>query len=109
MVIVVFLILLSLFVLVILSSTFVLNFVFMLWTRSQNRINTLAKRTSYRYKPSCIRCQDLGPLVCGSTLEGNVLLSGIPKMLVGVNMHGTSDKLLDSYLQEYMWKKQHKG
>ena len=23
-------------------------------------------------------------------------------------MHGTSDNLFDSYLQEYMWKKQHK-
>ena len=24
------------------------------------------------------------------------------------SMHGTSDNLFDSYLQEYMWKKQHK-
>ena len=30
-------------------------------------------------------------------------------MLLGVNVHGKSDKFFDSYLQEYMWKKQHKG
>ena len=30
-------------------------------------------------------------------------------MLLCVNVHGTSDKLFDSYMQEYMWKKRHKG
>ena len=29
-------------------------------------------------------------------------------VVLPVNVHGTSDKLFDSYLQEYMWKKQHK-
>ena len=30
-------------------------------------------------------------------------------MLLDVNVHVTLDKLFDSYLQEYMSKKQHKG
>ena len=33
----------------------------------------------------------------------------IPIMLLGVNVHGTLDKLFHFYLQEYMWKKKDIG
>ena len=36
-----------------LTFCFFLNFVFMHWTSSQKRINTLIKSTWYRYLPSC--------------------------------------------------------
>ena len=81
---------------------------------------------SYRYWPSVIRCKHSGPLVCGSTKKSRAMfyflafnsgsvLSGnafryiqlpVQVLCVGTSMQGTSANLFDSYLQEYMWKKQ---
>ena len=73
-----------------LSFSFVVNFVVMPWTSSQNRINTSAKSIWYRYEPSCnkIQCQDLVPRVCSSshfcTLDQNLSLSIYLVFVLGV-------------------------
>ena len=41
----------------------------------------------------------------GKSRQSSTSLCLIPIMLLGVNVHGTSDKLFHFYLQEYMWKK----
>ena len=43
----------------------------------------------------------------GSVLAGNDI-SVLCFAFNSSNAYGTSDNLFDSYLQEYMWKKQHK-
>ena len=64
-----------------LSFRFVLNFVFMPWTRSQNHINkstfTKSNLLDGDICPTVIniiQCQDLGPRVCGSTLDYRTIL-----------------------------------